>query len=187
MLNPSPAIASDALHLVPVTVYDMTFDSLRNLSEEREQALIARARSGDQVARDEIVLWVLSPVKRFAARYYLAFYWEASASVSPDGLVSEATLRMLERLPAALAACNPFAYLLSVAYATIRRTMAQERSPIRTPYTPGERPIPVKSLHTPLDADSYDTLLDVLPAVNETALASSDEQDYTSLYQAAAR
>src|SRR5712691_10641624 len=187
MLNPSPAIASDALHLVPVTVYDMTFDSLRNLSEEREQALIARARSGDQVARDEIVLWVLSPVKRFAARYYLAFYWEASASVSPDDLVSEASLRMLERWPAALAASNPFAYLLSVAYATIRRTMVQERSPIRTPYTPGERPIPVKSLDAPLDADSDDTLLDILPVADDTASAPYDEEEYTLLYEAAAR
>src|SRR5712691_10354498 len=182
MLDPFPAINTDPLDLVPVAPSDTIFASLRNLSQEREQALIARARSGDQAARDEILLWVLSPVKRFAARYYLAFSWEASASVSPDDLVSEATVRMLERWPAALAASNPFAYLLSVAYATIRRTMVQERSPIRTPYTPGERPIPVKSLHAPLDADSDETLLDVLPAVTDTAPAPYDEEEYRLLY-----
>src|SRR5260370_41459343 len=187
MLDPIPAITPDPFDLVPIAPSDTNFASLRNLSEEREQALIACARSGDQAARDELLLWVLSPVKRFAVRYYLAYYWEASASVSPDDLVSEATLRMLERLPAALAASNPFAYLLSVAYATIRRTMVQERSPIRTPYTPGEWPIPVKSLDAPLDAESEDTLLDVLPAVTDTPKASCDEQEYTLLYEAAAR
>src|SRR5216684_6250502 len=174
MLHPSLAIDTHPLDLVPVALDDTNFDSLRNLSEEREQALIACARSGDQAARDEILLWVLSPVKRFAARYYLAYSWEASASVSPDDLVSEATLRMLERLPAALAASNPFAYLLSVAYATIRRTMVQERSPIRTPYTPGERPIPVKSLQALLDAESEETLLDVIPAADAPHATLSD-------------
>src|SRR6266851_10114020 len=115
MLDPFPVITTDPFDLDPISPSDTIFDSLHNLSEEREQVLIARARSGDQAARDELLLWVLSPVKRFAARYYLAYYWEASASISPDDLVSEATLRMLERLPAALAASNPFAYLLSVA------------------------------------------------------------------------
>src|SRR5712691_6351880 len=187
MLDPFPFTGPDPFDLIPIAPSDTIFDSLRNLSEEREQALIARARSGDQAAHDEMLLWVLSPVKRFAARYYLAFSWEASASVSPDDLVSEATVRMLERWPAALAASNPFAYLLSVAYATIRRTMVQERSPIRTPYTPGERPIPVKSLDAPLDADSDDTLLDILPVADDTASAPYDEPDYSLLYQAAAR
>src|SRR5712691_10027452 len=187
MLDPFPTIAPDSFDLVPIPPSDTIFASLRNLSQEREQALIARARSGDQAARDELLLWVLSPVKRFAARYYLAFYWEASADVSPDDLVPEATVRMLERWPAALAASNPFAYLLSVAYATIRRTMVQERSPIRTPYTPGERPIPVRSLDAPLDADSEDTLLDVIPAAYDTPSASCDEEEYSPLYEAAAR
>ena len=166
MRDPSQAIVSHPLDRVPIALNDTNFDSLRNLSDEREQALIAHARSGDQAARDELLLWVLSPVKRFAARYYLAYSWETSTGVSPDDLVSEATVRMLERFPAALAASNPFAYLLSVAYGTIRHTMIQERSPIRTPYTPGARPIPVKSLHAPLDADSDDTLLDILPATD---------------------
>jgi DNA-directed RNA polymerase specialized sigma24 family protein len=187
MLDNFPSTTPDPFDLVSIAASDTIFASLRNLSEQREQALIARARFGDQAARDELLLWVLSPVKRFAARYYLAFYWEASAGISPDDLVSEATLRMLERWPAALAASNPLAYLLSVAYATIRHTMIQERSPIHTPYTPGERPIPVKSLHAPLDAESEDTLLDVLPAVTDTASASCDEQEYTLLYEAAAR
>ncbi len=182
MLDPSPAI-----DLVPVALSDTNFDSLRNLSDEHEQALIERARSGDQAARDELFLWLLSPVKRFAVRYYLAYYWEASGSVSPDDLVSEATVRMLERLPAALATSNPFAYLLKVAYGTIRKAMWLERSPIRTPYTLGERPLPVKSLDAPLDAESDETLLDVIQAFDAPSAAPSDEPDATPIYQAAAR
>jgi DNA-directed RNA polymerase specialized sigma24 family protein len=131
--------------LVPVAPYD----SLRKLSDEQERALIERARSGDQAARDEMFLWLLSPVKRYATRYYLAYYWEAPGRVSPDDLVSEAMVRMLERFATALAASNPFAYLLSVAYGAIRKAMSLERSPIRTPYTPGERPLRVKSLDAP--------------------------------------
>ena len=178
--------AEDTLDFVAEPPYDTNFDSLRNLSQEQEQALIERARSGDQAARDELFLWLLSPVKRFASRSYLAHCWEVSGGISPDDLVSEACLRMLERLPAALSSSNPFAYLLKAAYGTIRRIMWQERSSIRTPYTPGERPIPVRSLHAPLDADCEDTLLDVIPANDDTASAYHDELDFTLLYQAAA-
>ncbi len=168
-------------------VTEPQYDSLRNLSDEQEQALIERARCGDQAACDEMFLWLLSPVKRFAVRYYLEYSWEATGVMSPDDLVSEASLRMLECLPTALASNNPFAYLLKAAYGTIRRTMWQERSPIRTPYTPGERPIPVKSLHAPLDADSDDTLLDVIPADDDTRAALHDEHDCTPIYQAVVR
>jgi hypothetical protein len=168
-------------------VVEPQYDSLRNLSEEQEQALIERARAGDQVARDEMFLWLLTPMKRYAARYYLAFYWEASTSVSPEDLVSEATVRMLERFAPALAASNPFAYLLKVGYSTIRKAMWLERSPIHTPYTPGERPLSVKSLDAPLNAESDDTLLDVIPADDVIYAAPTDEPDATSLYEAAAR
>ncbi len=187
MLLDTPAIQTSSLDVVTAPLSETDFVSLRNLSPEREQALIERARSGEQAAREELLLWVLSPVKRYAARYYLAFSWEAPGSVSPDDLVSEATVRMLERLPAALSASNPFAYLMSVAYGTIRRTMSLARSPIRTPYTPGERPIRVKSLDAPLDAESDDTLLDVIQAFDTSSAAQASEQDATPLYEAAAR
>src|SRR2546421_7395933 len=63
---------------------------------------------------------------------------------------------------------------------------AQERSPIHTPYTPGERPIPVTSLQAHLDADSEDTLLDVIPEARDTPRAS-DEEDSSPISQAVAR
>ena len=177
--------AEDTLDLVSEPWYDTNVVSRHHLSDEQEQALIERARSGDQVARDELLLSLLPPVKRFAARYFLTYSWRVAGGVSPDDLVSEASLRMLERFSAALAASNPCAYLLTTAYGAIRHAMWQQASPIRTPDTPGVKPKVVMSLHAPLDADSDTTLLDVLPADDLLPSAPHEECDYTPVYQAA--
>src|ERR1051326_8007296 len=97
MFDLSPTSVTDSYDRLPVPLSDTHALSLRDLSDEQEQILIARARSGEQAARDEMLLWVLPVVKRFAVRYFLAFAWEAPGRVPPDDLVSEATVRMLEQ------------------------------------------------------------------------------------------
>jgi DNA-directed RNA polymerase specialized sigma24 family protein len=168
------------------THHDTTYAARHQRSQELERALIERARQGSQTARDELVVSLLPHVARYAIRYFQAHGWQTCGGVSVDDLVSEASLRMLERFGMGLTADNPCAYLLASAYRVIRETLWHQASPIHTPRTPGAKPKVVMSLDAPLPVDCDETMLDKVAARGLGPSPSPEGlRDFSSLYQAA--
>jgi DNA-directed RNA polymerase specialized sigma24 family protein len=151
---------------------------------ERDQTLIERARAGDLAAREEMITGLLHHVERFAARCFALLSW-ASPHFDALDLVQAGSEAMLRCLDYALAAEQPFAYLLAVAYRAIRSYSHTYHSLICTPATPGTSPLLVESLDAPLvslDGEDTSPLADLLAALVSTPPV--DTQDYTALYQA---
>ena len=89
------------------------YTSLPRLTPEQEQALIQRARAGDDV-RDQIILALQRRISALAAKYARPEEQEDFSD-----LVNSANVALLKRYQKALNHPSPFAYLLRTAQSTM--------------------------------------------------------------------
>src|SRR5216110_360523 len=155
----SELLNSEQLYRLELTACPDT----RSLSPSEQDALIARARSGDADARNTLITALLRCVAAYARRYYSACAW-ASTHMSYLELVEVGNVALVEYAERALAPeCNnPWAYLTAAAYSAIRKYTKRYCSMIVTPYTDGVAPIPVASLDAPLTDEGDGTLYDLV-------------------------
>lgn len=154
------------------------------LTLEQEDAVTARARAGDQQARDEMVLFFYPFCEALARKYARCYGW-ASARIDPLDLMHEGMLRAVEYLENALECERPFAYLWKSIQTRIMTYCLQWASPIKT-VREGNRyepPMKVSSLDAPLAGDAENTLADL---IEEVPVVPASEGDYTFLYEALA-
>ena len=99
------------------TLYHAEVARLARFSREEQEELVARARQGQDEARQLLLLNCLRWTLLFARRMY---YERQPQHVDLLDLAAEANLKMVEKMDKALAAHDPVAYLLSIAAQEIR-------------------------------------------------------------------
>jgi RNA polymerase sigma factor (sigma-70 family) len=157
-----PVTSSTACHSFP------------RLTKEQEEALINRARAGEDV-REQVILSLQRRVYALAAHYARPEEQEEFCD-----LVNSANVALLKRYIQALSAPNPYAYLLRTARSTMINYFYGYG-----PYTQRER-IPILSLETNYREDDA-SLSGLLPTEQTVEQAASLEEDtFACLRQAVA-
>ncbi len=131
-------------------------------TKEQERELLIRARNGENV-RDDILLLFQPRLWALAA-----LYARKSKQVERGDLVSAANIALLERMDVALTMQNPYGYLQRVAQLTMIAAISGRNDLIKT-HSEVES-VAVQSLDVPLCEDGS-TLADLLPI--EVRLESS--------------
>ncbi|MBV9690221.1 MAG: sigma-70 family RNA polymerase sigma factor [Ktedonobacteraceae bacterium] len=156
-------------------------------SQEQEQAMVVRARAGEQQAREQIVLSLLPTVRAFAYRYRsLARAAEPRAcQVDALDLVQVGNLIMVEKVEQALQAERPHAYLIGCAKSAIRTYCREYQSLVRRPsHAACDHMCWTESLEQPLCQDGDLSYADVLEQPTDVP---EPPRDYEALYQAVRR
>lgn len=153
-----------------------TYDAA--LSREQEQQLVNRARSGGEQERNDLLLYLLPRVIRFA--YHQARIWD-SHRVEHADLVGDASIVILSKMDRALSEANDaVGYLFSVACEAIRAYAKRLHYPISTPFD--VEPFSVTSLDASLPGCEDFTLLDALPdSTSEIETQQSEEGKYAAV------
>lgn len=127
----------------------------------REQALLERARAGEDV-RDEAILSLQPTVEHMAYRLYsrLSPQSRILKAVEMTDLEQEAYTRMLALFPKALEQKEPFRWLAGTAFGAMRDLLNGRGDPVKR--HPSEKPIPILRLDRPFTNDGA-TLADILP------------------------
>lgn len=150
-----------------MTLHQPTKSTIPYFTQEQERALLVRARNGENV-RDDILLL-------FQPRLYAlaAIYVRKSRQVEWGDLVSVANIALLERMKVALTKHNPYGYLQRVAQLTMIAAISGRNDLIKT-HSEVES-VPIQSLDVPLCEDGS-TLADLLPIevrIESSALAQA--------------
>jgi RNA polymerase sigma factor (sigma-70 family) len=159
--------------------------SSRLLSSQSAQTvqrhLLARARAGDEQAREDLILSLQPRLHSLAWRYLRQQNARQEHLVDAMDLVNSANVALLECLSYALWLDNPLAYMLkSIRYGMLDCINGRNGT-VRT--HPSQDRFAVVSLDRYLDDDKAAVLL---LQSEQTAVASSQTQTYLLLYQAIA-
>lgn len=146
---------------------------LPKLTWQQEQVIVARARTGDPVAREELIMSCLNYVGSIANRHKQYLYHDEYLD-----LVGEGNLAVVEAVERALTKENPCGYLRSVAKYTIISYCATRASLIARPDHNTEA-IYMGSLDE--KPYTYDTLMRHAPPTVR------NHADYSFLYAALAK
>jgi len=136
------------------------------LTDAQEQALAARARTGDDQVRDALIVCCLPYVRAVARHFSLTFDFDG------DELFSVGSYMLVEKCDSAFATDHPCNYLRCCARWAMIGWMKRERA------------TPVLRLDRPLFRDDPDsaTLVDTVADPRDDP--SQAGRDYTALYQA---
>lgn len=155
-----------------------------HLTQEQENALLAKARAGLRPARDALLASCQRYIRYLASQYArLHFAQQGDRRVEFLDLVQEANAAFLTNFEQALTKYNPCAYLRVVVRHAIIRWCISKASIVHNPDRTFVR-IPVQSLDRPLtgDNDSGKTMLADLIAA-PSPIPPSPLQDYPALAQ----
>ncbi len=160
------------------------------ISDEQKNALVHRARAGDEAAREEIILSFVRYCAALAARYTRTYAW-ASPRIEYLDLAQMGMLTVIQTLDRALQQEKPFLYLVVTVRNEISDYCLSHTSLITTPevHTPDRPFFPRKevvSLDTPISEDGPDTVGDLLAAPTPTE-GDDPQEKYRRLYEAVER
>jgi DNA-directed RNA polymerase specialized sigma subunit len=141
-------------------------DAATRLTDGQEQAFAVRARTGDDQARDALIVSCLRSVRTVARRFSFTFDFDS------DELFSIGSYTLVEKCNSALATDHPCNYLRCCARWAMIGWMKRERA------------TPIHSLDRPLfhDDPNAATLADTV--ADPRYDPSEAGRDYTALYQA---
>ena len=161
---------------------------LSPLDPQREQHLLACAKTGDTEARNELFTsHILRYIEYWSRRLFVTYAW-ASYRIEYADLIQVASIAVLEHFDHALSMENPLAYLCACAKYEMRAYCFRYSSLIVTPRTQENgkvvSPRRVESLDVPFNDETDETLKDILEDENWQCCAKGDEKACERLYQA---
>ncbi len=160
-------------------MYRRDISSQSRFTDERRDALLARAANHDPSARTAILENCL-PIVASMARKHIVL---TGTHVEYLDLVQIGNLALVESYEQALSKDAPFAYLFGCVRFALFKYCRYHETSITTPKTRGVHPYHFASLDAPLNEESEHSLLDILP--DTASDTEGSDPDYTEPLQQA--